>query len=127
MVVTMATSNQDDRSLRIAVPEQSLAEPGEVDNFTTWSGSKYQIDVPTNRVRRLGNASGRAPTPRQGVDGEWRTYHHVDVVLWFDGERSFTFCWTIVEGIEQHTQTSPVMTGTLKVMTLLSHTPRGWA
>lgn len=40
--------------------------------FTTATGSRYEIDTEGKRVRRLG---GRAePTPRQGVDGQWRTY-----------------------------------------------------
>lgn len=40
--------------------------------FTTQTGSVYELDDAAKRVRRL---TGRAePTPRQGVDGRWRTY-----------------------------------------------------
>lgn len=40
--------------------------------FTTISGSKYEIDLDSNRIRRLFGI--KDPTPRQGIDGEWRQY-----------------------------------------------------
>jgi hypothetical protein len=39
--------------------------------FRTVGGSIYEVEYATNKVRRLSN-SARAPTPRQGPDGEWR-------------------------------------------------------
>lgn len=40
--------------------------------FITESGSTYEVDEENKRVRRL---AGKAdPTPRQGKDGEWKSY-----------------------------------------------------
>jgi len=40
--------------------------------FHTQSGSVYEINTDSKKIRRL---NGKAdPTPRQGKDGEWRTY-----------------------------------------------------
>lgn len=38
----------------------------------TISGSLYEVDEQQKRVRRLYGAKN--PTPRQGKDGDWRTY-----------------------------------------------------
>lgn len=40
--------------------------------FRTRSGSLYELNVEHRRVRRLEGA--KAPTARQGADGEWRHY-----------------------------------------------------
>jgi hypothetical protein len=43
--------------------------------FTTRSGSVYQVDTANQKVRRL---EGEAdPTPRQGKDGEWKSYEWI--------------------------------------------------
>ncbi len=40
--------------------------------FTTISGSVYEVDTESKKIRRL---NGKAdPTPRQGKDGEWQSY-----------------------------------------------------
>ncbi len=46
--------------------------------FTTQSGSTYELDVERKRVRRLSGA--RAPEPRLGTDGGWRSYKDVSDV-----------------------------------------------
>lgn len=40
--------------------------------FHTLSGSTYELDKSNNRVRRLNGTQD--PTPRQGSDGEWKTF-----------------------------------------------------
>lgn len=40
--------------------------------FKTISGSQYDLDQANKRIRRLSGA--KAPSARQGEDGEWRTY-----------------------------------------------------
>lgn len=42
--------------------------------FTTETGSQYELDTEGSRIRRMSNAEGREATPRQGPDGEWKTY-----------------------------------------------------
>ena len=41
--------------------------------FKTKSGSEYEVDHATSRIRRLSGT--HAPTNSQGPDGEWRHYH----------------------------------------------------
>ena len=43
--------------------------------FWTESGSVYELDVALQRVRRV--RGDLQPTPRQGEDGEWRTFDTV--------------------------------------------------
>ena len=40
--------------------------------FTTQSGSVYEINTDSKKIRRLKGTED--PTPRQGKDGEWRSY-----------------------------------------------------
>jgi hypothetical protein len=40
--------------------------------FYTVSGSAYELDKDNNKIRRLEGAID--PTPRQGPDGEWKTF-----------------------------------------------------
>ena len=40
--------------------------------FTTQSGSVYEINTDSKKIRRLKGKED--PTPRQGKDGEWRPY-----------------------------------------------------
>jgi hypothetical protein len=71
-----------------------------VEGFRTASGSAYQVDLEAQRIRRLGNSAGLAPTPRQGVDGHWRRFHAlaftrppaegVSVVIDWDGRGALT-------------------------------------
>lgn len=45
--------------------------------MTVWTAfSKYEIDQAGKRVRRMVGVN--APTDRQGDDGQWRQYHHVE-------------------------------------------------
>jgi hypothetical protein len=46
--------------------------------FTTSSGSRYEVDAPGQRIRRLGGRT--EPTPRQGIDGRWREYVEIGPV-----------------------------------------------
>lgn len=43
--------------------------------FTTSTGSRYEVDTDNSKIRRLGGTA--EPTPRQGVDGTWRTYQAI--------------------------------------------------
>lgn len=40
--------------------------------FTTASGSVYEVNTDSKQIRRLNGV--KDPTPRQGPDGQWRTY-----------------------------------------------------
>jgi hypothetical protein len=74
--------------------------------FTTHSGSRYELDPATSRIRRL--SGSHDPTPRQGPDGAWRTYEALGplevgaqlVVVWRTGD----------DGVAECTVTSPVAT-----------------
>lgn len=55
--------------------------------FTTASGSIYEADTTKKQIRRL--IGVKDPQPRQGKDGEWRSFlsldcslHHPAVILW---------------------------------------------
>ena len=54
--------------------------------YKTETGSLYQVDEENKRVRRIEGV--KAPTPRQGKDGEWKEYKVFqrlsDGCLWFD-------------------------------------------
>jgi hypothetical protein len=43
--------------------------------FTTVSGSVYEVNTDSKQIRRLNGA--KDPTPRQGPDGQWRTYSDI--------------------------------------------------
>jgi hypothetical protein len=45
--------------------------------FTT-ENSVYEVDHPNNRIRRLEGRND--PTPRQGTDGEWKTYVAISAI-----------------------------------------------
>jgi len=40
--------------------------------FTTASGSVYEVNTETKKIRRLNGV--KDPQPRMGKDGEWRSY-----------------------------------------------------
>ncbi len=40
--------------------------------FTTASGSVYEVNTDSKKIRRLNGV--KDPTPRTGKDGEWRSY-----------------------------------------------------
>jgi len=46
--------------------------------FTTVSGSVYEVNTDSKQIRRLNGAND--PTPRQGKDGQWRTYSEITPV-----------------------------------------------
>lgn len=71
--------------------------------FTTTTGSRYEVDAPAKRIRRLGGTS--EPTQRQGVDGAWRTYEafvgprvgYNAMVVWrFVGDRAESTVTSVV-------------------------------
>ncbi len=66
--------------------------------------SNYEIDYPNKRVRRL--TSSHAPTPRQGIDGEWREF-----LAMYRMEGSLLFVWNKRDrdGVLECTLTSWVM------------------
>jgi hypothetical protein len=60
--------------------------------FKTISGSTYELDQPNKRIRRLNGTED--PTPRQGADGEWKTFNNCtdvregnSVLIQWEGER----------------------------------------
>lgn len=64
--------------------------------------STYELDEARLRVRRLGGTKN--PTPRQGVDGAWKTYASISAVsvshpVWidWDGEGHGTLTTPVVE------------------------------
>jgi hypothetical protein len=54
--------------------------------FYTCSGSIYEVDQETKRIRRLIGTGD--PTTRQGKDGEWRAYERLDLEV---GESAWIF------------------------------------
>lgn len=72
---TESTSGTTTSSEVAGASTAASSRPDEaVEGFTTVSGSAYEVDLPGHRIRRVGNAAGRAPTPRLGRDGQWRTF-----------------------------------------------------
>lgn len=69
--------------------------------YITESGSVYEVDHDNKRVRRLSGV--KDPTPRQGKDGEWKTYVELNTEL-FPG--CLFFIW---EHPGKGTRTSPVV------------------
>lgn len=45
--------------------------------FITETGSMYEVNHTTKQIRRL--TGNNDPTSRQGHDGEWKSFYHVDV------------------------------------------------
>lgn len=43
--------------------------------FNTETGSSYEVDTNEKRIRRV--MGTHAPTPRQGNDKEWKSYHWI--------------------------------------------------
>jgi hypothetical protein len=43
--------------------------------FVTVSGSMYEVDLAEKKCRRLVGVND--PKPRQGKDGEWKTFHDI--------------------------------------------------
>lgn len=73
--------------------------------FKTRSGSWYELDIESNRVRRL--IGVKDPTPRQGSEGEWKQLHQPAHVVIGSGAM---FVWNCTpEGIYQTTVTSTVI------------------
>jgi hypothetical protein len=75
--------------------------------FATMSGSRYELDTEGKRMRRLGGRN--EPTPRQGVDGQWRRYVTCLPSSPVVGSR-FVVVWEITpEDTARSTMTSPVV------------------
>lgn len=66
--------------------------------FITASGSAYEVDEETRRVRRL--SGSLAPTERQGPDGVWKEYASISevvpglpvMILWKTEDETFIPC-----------------------------------
>ena len=71
--------------------------------LSTESGSVYELDPGSRRVRRMHGT--HAPTERQGTDGEWKEYQEAGTPT--VGER-LVIVWRTVDGIAQCTTTSRV-------------------
>ena len=71
--------------------------------FETESGSLYEVDEEANKVRRL--IGVKDPTPRQGKDGEWKSYmEHTPVVV----GKGVVFLWATAGIVGRSTITSLV-------------------
>ena len=68
--------------------------------FTT-DNSTYEVEG--SRIRRLEGVRG--PTPRQGVDGEWKSFHAISEIA---VGCSVIIVWRIVDGVAQASQTSSI-------------------
>jgi len=62
----------------------------------------YEFDLAGRQVRRM--HSTHEPTPRQGCDGEWRQYCHIDLTT--DGR--LLIIWRFEDGVAKSTLTSQV-------------------
>ena len=47
--------------------------------FQTISGSTYELDLEVKKIRRMEGIDN--PTPRQGVDGEWKTFEKCSEII----------------------------------------------
>ena len=65
--------------------------------------STYEIDFVHRRVRRLEGIND--PTPRQGADGDWKTFADVYVVDLPPDDTAMFFDW---DGRGHGTMTSPI-------------------
>jgi hypothetical protein len=70
--------------------------------FTTYN-STYEIDQEHARIRRLEGLN--KPTPRQGADGDWKSYVAISPV---SIGLCVTIIWRVVDGVGQGSQTGPV-------------------
>lgn len=43
--------------------------------LTTETGSVYEVNTDSKKIRRLNGSAD--PTPRQGKDGDWKSYIHI--------------------------------------------------
>ena len=74
--------------------------------FTTLSGSVYELDRENKCIRRLTGIAN--PTPRQGKNGEYRTYLYIHPEL-PELNESLLITWYIEDGIHKCTETSPII------------------
>lgn len=75
--------------------------------FSTETGSEYELNLTEKKIRRLTGTHG--PTPRQGQDGEWRTFSAIGPEVPCLGQ-TLLIEWGVQneDGSEQCTVTSPV-------------------
>ena len=69
--------------------------------FKTETSSIYEVDSINKKIRRLEGVAN--PTPRQGLDGEWKPYLQLDNCS--VGQQAL-ITWRIEDGIRKCTQTS---------------------
>lgn len=62
--------------------------------FRTYSGSVYELDQDNKRIRRLSGV--KDPTPRQGADGQWKTYVHLKTEP--EPGNDLYICWSVGDG-----------------------------
>ena len=74
-------------------------------SFTTETGSSYELDIDNSKIRRC---SGPAvPTPRQGADGDWKTYEQISEPT--IGSRLVIVWTTRSDHIDECTMTSQIV------------------
>jgi len=74
-----------------------------MNNFRTESGSQYEVDYENSRIRRI--AGNALPTPRQGADGEWKSYMTISPLV---KDCAVVIIWKMAGAIAQSTITSEV-------------------
>lgn len=67
------------------------------------SNSTYEVEHDLSRIRRLVGSSN--PTPRQGKDGEWRTYEAISPI---EIGTIVLIVWSTTGSKIEGTKTSPV-------------------
>jgi hypothetical protein len=81
----------------------AVARQPEANVIVKTTFSVYEVDREQCRIRRL--VSDHEPTPRQGPDGQWRSYE--DLRYMADG--MFIIWGHTYSGIAQGTLTSPIL------------------
>jgi len=72
-------ADQDDADRVRAWPAQDAQEPLPSVRTVTTVNSVYQINEADHMIRRVTGSAG--PTPRQGVDGVWKPYRTLGLML----------------------------------------------
>lgn len=72
--------------------------------FHTQSNSIYEVDVENKRIRRMEGKIN--PTPRQGIDGEWKKFLDISEI---ELNSPCVIIWEQIGDISKTTMTSNVM------------------
>ena len=109
-------------AVHIAAYQQSPDSEPDIDAFSTVSGSTYQVQLESCRVRRLENLKAHAPVRYQAADGQWQHYVAVEVVAWpptYSPRIALRFWWEPTSHQDPYLVTSAIMRATPRVRLLL--------